>query len=754
MCCAALVLLSTLALAAAESPWSPSPWVPEGLAGGGSMFCPAISPVDPKLMLVMCDMGGAYRSADGGATWRLIHAGQLGGNTRCRGAWHPTERDTVYAVGGWHGTLKASRDGGVTWTEAGQPPGRPLGELAIDPDDPRRRLIGLEDGVAVSLDGGATWRPGTGPTGGAVAFHIDRSTPVARRRLFAATADGIWRSVDGGQAWAACRTGLPPGPIRGFAGGSRVRAARGQVACRLYCTVPCLVTGGTLTGGIHRSDDGGDSWRPVMNPDLNRDLRAADEWAHGPVVQYHQVLCSDAAPERVYAINANTGIPPPHHASVYRSDDAGERWRATYQPDPRFPGVTVAADWQTAAIGQAYQSVPYGAAIAPGDPQVLITVDDMRCRVTHDGGATWTNGHSLAPGPGRGAGVPNSGLVVTSAWQYHLDPTDSRRRYIAYTDIGLAISADGGATWRWWGSGRRPPWTNTCYELAFDPQTKGRVWGAFSQVHDIPNANIILGRHRATGAGGIAVSDDHGDNWTACAGLPAAPATGVVLDPASPPARRRLYAAFFGPGIHRSLDGGKTWTACNAGLPEKVRRVCRLLRAGEGAMLALLTAPPDGSFRDEGQGLYRSADGGDTWTAIGPRPALLWPKDIAIDPADPRRILVGAADPGRDRPEQGGLWATADGGATWRMVLRKGREHFGAAFSPHHPGWIYATLCEDADGPALWLSKDGGRQWQPFPDLPFRNIQRVCFDHRQPDLIYLTTFGASVLRGPALPGGK
>ena len=43
-----------------------------GLGGGGAMFAPAISPHDPNLLFVGCDMGGVYRSADGGESWTMI----------------------------------------------------------------------------------------------------------------------------------------------------------------------------------------------------------------------------------------------------------------------------------------------------------------------------------------------------------------------------------------------------------------------------------------------------------------------------------------------------------------------------------------------------------------------------------------------------------------------------------------------------------------------------------------------------------
>src|SRR5215469_7853812 len=60
----------------------PQTWMALGLGGGGAMYTPAISPADPKLMLLGCDMSGAYRSADGGRTWELIHYAQLTGSTR------------------------------------------------------------------------------------------------------------------------------------------------------------------------------------------------------------------------------------------------------------------------------------------------------------------------------------------------------------------------------------------------------------------------------------------------------------------------------------------------------------------------------------------------------------------------------------------------------------------------------------------------------------------------------------------------
>lgn len=49
----------------------------------------------------------------------------------------------------------------------------------------------------------------------------------------------------------------------------------------------------------------------------------------------------------------------------------------------------------------------------------------------------------------------------------------------------------------------------------------------------------------------------------------------------------------------------------------------------------------------------------------------------------------------------------------------------------------------------MWLSRDGGSTWKPLNNVPFSNIQRVAFDPADPGVIYLTTFGGSVWKGPA-----
>src|SRR3954471_3627449 len=580
-------------------------WEPLGLSGGGAMFSPAISPLDAQLMMVNCDMSAAYISEDGGHKWRMIHHTQLHSDTQCRPAFHPLDRNLIYASSG--GQLRVSRDLGKTFSRIGNLKEGLNGEIAIHPSKPEFMLVGTRPGRCwLSTDAGVTWSRCNGPEGKVLRFYFSPSS------MFAATDKGIWRSDDKGQTWADKTEGLPWKQVQGFAGGFNSEKNLGV----LYCSIKSKVENGVFQGGIYTSRDGGETWKSAMGKGINVETKKADQYGLGPVAQYNQLLTTDTRPLTVYAMNTSTGFHPPHHETVYRSDDGGENWRDTYFIDPRFKRYNVAPDYVTASTGQSFKGggTPFGVAICNSAPNSVLLVRD-ECHITHDGGESWFAGHtSPAPGqkPGPGSSWLCSGLVVTTTWNYYIDPHEANRHYIAYTDNGFARSTDSGRSWIWWNQKTWAPWRNTCYELAFDRDVPGLIWGAFSNVHDIPNDNIISGHHGHNGPGGVCVSRDFAASWKSeTTGLPRKPVTSIVLDPKSARDARTLYAGVFGDGVYKSIDSGKNWTLKKSGLghPDNMQ-VYRVILHSDGTLFAIICGkrPAAGQpLMKEGVGLYRSS---------------------------------------------------------------------------------------------------------------------------------------------------
>jgi len=751
----AVLSVWAMMLATAAAPVE-NQWQPVGLGGSGGMFAMAVSPVDPRLMMVNCDMSAAYVSHDAGRTWQMINYRMMHGNTRCCPVFHPTMRDRIYAVSGGNNELRVSDDAGITWRPLlkDRPPWQGQGQITflyVAPEYPDSLLVGAGEEAYLTPDGGASWIRCDGVHGkvvGAMAKGGGGSASAGPKYHFIATSAGIFRSTQLEKGYTTCLDGLPKAAITSFSGGSK-----GQVL-RLYATVECSLVDGRLTGGVYMSEDSGDTWQSCMQGGLNVETQRTDQWAKGDIPQYGFVATTDKDPLRVYVYCAGTSYWPPNHSTVYRSDNGGKSWAAVLFSDPRFAKLklyNVEDDYVSRKWGQREQGPPRSMVVSGGDPDVIAMCTSAWALRTDDGGRRWRACHTAPAVAGDAGGEAwlCNGLVVTSTWNYYIDPHEPKRHYICYTDIGFARSLDAGKSWIW--QALSLPWKNTVYELALDPDVPGRMWAAGSNTHDIPNDNVISGRHRVRMEGGVAQSDDFGISWKKL-DLPAAPCLSVILDPTSPKDRRVLYASLFEKGVYKSTDGGKTWAQASQGLghPQNMR-CCKLCRGPDGTLFVLITAKKmSGQLTLDGVGLYRSTDAAATWSKLSGSLKLRWPKDFTVKPDDPETILLSAADP-RAKAGEGGLYRTSDGGQTWKKLVQKEREHFGAFYHPNHPKWIYMTCTEGAQTAGLYLSRDDGAAWEPFTALPFRNIQRVAFAPARPSEIILATFGGSVWRGPAEP---
>lgn len=750
-----LAAMSALVLAIPR-PSDAAPFIPVGPGGGGAMFAPAISPHDPNLLFVACDMGGVYRSADGGRSWTMIDKRQLREATACPVFFHPRDARTLYAAG--NGWLKTSADGGLTWNILS--PGQPWGSslvtaLMIDDDEPTLMFAGTDSGAWRSEDHGRTWTACAGVTGRVAGIAIDPTTPYEHRICLIATSAGVFRSNDSGSTWHDSSAGLPFRDIRGFAGGGT--AATGKFIA--YCTLPSRSVTGQLTGGIWRSTDHGTTWQSAMGSGLNKDLGRADQYGDSELPQYEFVQCSRQRPETVYATVRGTGYWPPHHSTVCRSDDAGATWRAVVFTDPRMQSAVgiapnVASGW--IILDEVWGSsggAPLGFGVSRGDANQALFTNDGEIYRTTDGGAHWAAIYSSAAdaSPAANGRWTSAGLEVTSAWQVAFDPRDAARAYICYTDIGLERSQDHGATWTHATQGM--PWKNTVYQLAFDPDASGVQYAACSNQHDIPHWSNIEGPRDQ---GGVCVSHDAGATWSPLGtGLPNAPATSIVLDPRSPKASRTLYVTQYGTGVFKSVDGGATWkpTASQPGAAEN-RHVYRLKLCADGTLYCTITGKRDGDKFPVPGGLYRSRDGGTTWTELTTELGLRWPGDVDTPAGDSRTIYLGASSaPGYT---QGGVYRSTDDGATWKRLLKEDdlpqelstyAHAFFVTVDPRDPKTVYLG----ATTHGLFVTHDAGARWKEVPGLPFAGCQRVAFDPADPAALWVTTFGGGVWKGLAPP---
>ncbi len=153
-----------------------------------------------------------------------------------------------------------------------------------------------------------------------------------------------------------------------------------------------------------------------------------------------------------------------------------------------------------------------------------------------------------------------------------------------------------------------------------------------------------------------------------------------------------------------------------------------------------------------GDGVYRSDDGGTTWTNMGLTQSE-HVSDILIDPRDSNVVYVAAEGPLWSAGGERGLFKTVDGGETWELVLEVD-EHTGvtsAVFAPGDPDTIYAATYQrrrrvwsfvgGGPGSGIHVSNDAGQQWTKITEgLPKGDMGRIGLAVTEADssLVYAT----------------
>jgi photosystem II stability/assembly factor-like uncharacterized protein len=731
-------------------------WTVIGPGGGGAQFLPSISPLDPNIVLVACDMGGGYISIDGGSSWRMFNLrGRIYGY-----GYDPKDPAILYAQSG--GAFWRSVDRGAEWSMVYPDPGSitniafsddeaiPLlmargvhptavRAFATDPADSGVVYATFGDTLQVSRDSGKSWKSlhGTATTR-LKRLYVDPRSPSGNRRVYAVGDLGVDVWDNGTFAHRA-----PPFGDKAYLQDIALGFPEGAGEPVVYAVGDIGVENGAYSGGLRISRDGGATWEDAPPSFFGRpaDFKAS------PELQAIAVVLNQ--PGVAYLAYNHVQQTSTYSFGVAKTSDYGKTWEMVWKEAPQKPAANVHDSWLTARFGPEWGESPLALAVHPGNPNLCFGTDYGRTMRTRDGGATWEAVYShLTPG----GGYTTTGLDVTTSYEVRFDPHNPDRMFIAYTDIGLFRSEDHGATWQSATIGVPRPWRNTTYSVAFDPEVKDRMWGVMSQVHDMPRMKNFGPSKYPAYKGGVCRSSDGGKTWTRSnAGMDETAPTQILVDPRSPAGARVLYVAAAAKGVYKSVDDGKSWSLKRNGLPGTYPMAWRLAMDRNGILyLVTVRTSDDGAYGNDADGvLYRSRDGAETWEHV-PLPAgLNGPTGIAIDPEDANRIYLSAWGRAKrynvNPPEQGGVWLSTDAGGKWSNVLTQDGHVFDVVIDPHDRRVLYASGFESS----VWRSADGGQKWSRVQGFNFHSGHRVAVDPKDAGTIYVTTYGGSVWKGPA-----
>ncbi len=621
--------------------------------------------------------------------WTSI--GPDGGTVSCI-AIDPLAPATLYA-GTTGGGIFKSTDKGGSWIAVNNGlTDFSVGTIAVDPKNTgtvygTTYSPGLNGGLFKSTNGGQTWIPiGSGLPGFIVGpLAID---PVSSDTIYAGTTGaGISKSTDGGHSWTAVNAGLPEGVW--------------IVDLALDGLDPGTLYVGTGRDGVFKSRNGGQTWTAVNTglPSLSLDALTIDP----------------QDPNVLYA-----GIDGYETTGVWKTVNGGGSWNPV------------------AGVGLPKFNVVASLVIDPNNPKTIYVVGYLPSNTTltgiyrsSDGGDTWTALNE----------VPDSQIPPLA-----IDLQNSSTIYAGSIGSGMFKSSDGGTTWIHSSRGLSAvgvygltvDHSNSAtiyagtYQGVFKSTDSGSTWSR--KISD-PTAPVVIDPSNpatiyAISIGYILKSTDGGETWRNLPGIGDVDA--LAIDPNNP---KTLYAGIssppYGPGssatgVYRTDDGGETWRPANVGLPTG-RNTIDFVAVDPRNSATVYAAtfygspPPDGS-------VYRSTDGGGTWTQINTERAIT---AMALDTQNAGTIY--AATSGK------GLLKTVDGGDSWIQLGNMLNDKSIKALAVEGtPSVLYAGT-PDGD---VFRSTDGGVSWTQLrngPTMPA--FYALAVDPKSVETAYAGTLG-------------
>ena len=233
-------------------------------------------------------------------------------------------------------------------------------------------------------------------------------------------------------------------------------------------------------------------------------------------------------------------------------------------------------------------------------------------------------------------------------------------------------------------------------------------------------------------AGGVWKTEDGGTNWRNVSdGFLNVASVGAIAVADSDP--NVIYVGTgeacirqnvsHGDGVYKSTDGGNTWT--HLGL-EDTRHIARVRVHPQNPDLVYVAALGHAYGPNPERGVYRSRDGGKNWELVLHKSERAGAADISVDSNNPRIIYAGIYQAQRypwiheSGGEDSGLYRSTDGGDTWQeLSTRPGMPagimgRIGVAASPAKAGRVWALI--ESENGGLFRSEDGGDTWEKLTD--------------------------------------
>ncbi|PTX99513.1 hypothetical protein DB346_16890 [Verrucomicrobia bacterium LW23] len=699
------------------SPQSYGPWR-SGHIGGGGYIIAIIPTGNPQIYYLHTDVGGFYRSDDGGANWHMLHGSLPAtvGNQQPRGlVVDPRDPNCILVATGSHWEAQPdgiyrSSDGGKTFertlkaTFAGNGNTRMWGSiLSVDPSEPDIVLAAsMKDGVFRSADFGRTWQnvglEGLSPTDidfdktqpGRVLLCAQPYNSFLQGKAKAELRGGLFFSEDGGVTWREMTD-------RAEKDKDSDTPTMTTPPCELLQAPPAFGSvwlGVFNTSSIRQSKDGGRTWQ-----DFGEGLPAASSTpATAQSGGDHSATTSAGGtpslkPTASTTFTAMAAGPDflllgAGDGKLYRRNPSDAAWT-------RISPSATAPDFWYGNPGNRSGWVHFGKAIStlmvdPHDPTRWWLGDWYMLWQSTSAGKEWN--------------YAGNGIEVTVVHNVTQVPDDPGHVHLGMADNGYFYSQDGGSTYK-------QNWrviTNNIKDIAVSAADPARTFAIGPAENGPWHSNQLF------------VSDDRGATWRkpAMQGLRSVESRRMNSLASDPANKDRVYIALAGQpgtggGIYQSDDAGETWKSISTGMPDiglfqaEIWHVGRELAASKDGSLVAIS-----SYKSR---IFRRAPGSETWTeAARPSAPIGKINSVEADPFVPGRYIIASPT--------SGVHESRDGGVTWTRLSLEALAHH-VTFDKAAAGRIAVGT---SDGVAL--STDSGKTWRTLDKaLPNRIANSVAF---------------------------